>query len=1179
MESGIFKFILRHSKPQQIILLTVTVVSFPFLYMSLDLPKTIINEAIGGKHFPQALFGMELEQIPYLMVLCVIFLSLVLINGFFKLWINIYRGALGERMLRRLRYQLIEHLMRFPLPHFRNVSQGEVVSIVTAETEPLGGFVGESLSLPAFQGGTLLTILAFMFVQDWTLGLAAIALYPIQMYAIPKLQRKVNLLSKERVGAVRKLSERVSELASGIHEVHANDTSQYELADFSSRLGGIFEIRYNIYRKKFLIKFLNNFIAQLTPFFFFSIGGYLVIQGDLSFGALVATLGAYKDLSSPWKELLGYYQRLEDSKIKYQQLAERFQPPGMIDENMLAPRADIDINLSGKVVANNLTLEEEEGIKVVSGASFSFDMSDHVSIIGPAGSGKGEIAKLVSRQLFPTGGSVTVGGVNLSEVPEAVVGRQISYIDPEVYITSGTIRDNLYYVLKNYPRIPAEGEDKDDRKFRDAESELAGNSTLDIDADWIDYASIGVDGPEGLLKKAVEILHTVGLEKDVFELGLRRVIDPGAYPELAAGILKARKTAHKRFADSSISELIQVFDQDVYNVNASVAENILFGTPVGDDFRIENLGNNSYVAKVLEKVGLKDTFLDMGLNIATLMVGLFSDLPPGHEFFERFSFIEEEALQDFQRIINLAGSKGLDALAEEDREQLTDLPFKLIVARHRLDLIDDEIEKRLLDARRVFAEGLPESLQGNVEFFNHEQYNAAASILENVLFGKIASEKTDSQHRVGELVTKVIDDLGLRTAVLEVGLDYEVGIGGKRLTPMQRQRLGIARGLLKNSSMIIINEAAAMFSKPEQQEILTAIQTAATDRGLVWIADDPEVGKNFEKVMAVESGRVSTDAAAVKTIDTAATKPAEEAGEGMSELGQEVELLAGIPFFAGLDRSKLKLLAFASVRQVLEPGEMLFEQGDEGDMAYVVVEGECDILVSTVEGPVKVASRKSGDVIGELALLCDAPRTATIQAVGPLSVLRITKDVFLQLVRDNAEVGGNLTRIIASKLERMMRDFTGGSPSLYDSVTGLANPNLFIDRIKNAIHADEREGKISSLMLLDLDNVLDGLDALDDETRILLTQEVAHRLSEKLRKSDSVACLGNLTFGVITKEDKGSNGNDIVKKRLHEVFDDPVVIGEHVIKATKSFMIDTYTLDKENVETLADKMKNHGKVS
>ena len=70
MEPSIFKFIFKYSRREQILLLLVTAASFPFLYVSLDLPKIIINEAIGASDFPQVLFGYELDQIAYLMVLC-----------------------------------------------------------------------------------------------------------------------------------------------------------------------------------------------------------------------------------------------------------------------------------------------------------------------------------------------------------------------------------------------------------------------------------------------------------------------------------------------------------------------------------------------------------------------------------------------------------------------------------------------------------------------------------------------------------------------------------------------------------------------------------------------------------------------------------------------------------------------------------------------------------------------------------------------------------------------------------------------------------------------------------------------------------------------------------------------------------------------------------------------------
>ncbi|HYE00184.1 MAG TPA: ABC transporter ATP-binding protein, partial [Alphaproteobacteria bacterium] len=106
MEPSIFQFIRRHSLRQQLWIVLITAISLPFLYVSLDLPKTIINKAICGNgncEFPVSVMGVPLEQVPYLMLLSGLFLLLVLINGGFKYYINRYKGQMGERMLRRLR--------------------------------------------------------------------------------------------------------------------------------------------------------------------------------------------------------------------------------------------------------------------------------------------------------------------------------------------------------------------------------------------------------------------------------------------------------------------------------------------------------------------------------------------------------------------------------------------------------------------------------------------------------------------------------------------------------------------------------------------------------------------------------------------------------------------------------------------------------------------------------------------------------------------------------------------------------------------------------------------------------------------------------------------------------------------------------------------------------------------
>ena len=335
LPATLFGFVNRYSWRQQVIVTVLALASFPFLYVSLELPKQIVNNAINGKVFPQTVFGLSFGQIDYLILLSVGFLLLVLVNGAFKLQINTHKGRVGERMLRRMRQALYNRMLRFPSSFFAHTAPGEIVPMITAETEALGGFIGDSYSLPLLAGGQLAVTLAFMLIQDPILGLAAIALYPLQIYLIPKLQNKVNALSKERTRLMRALSDRINETAITLPEIQSNAGGRWQRAEFSHRLWINYQNRFSIYQWKFFIKFLNNFIAQLTPFFFYLIGGYLVIKGDLSFGALVAALAAYKDLGPLWRELLDYYQSRADAIIKYDLIVEQFAPPGLIPADRL----------------------------------------------------------------------------------------------------------------------------------------------------------------------------------------------------------------------------------------------------------------------------------------------------------------------------------------------------------------------------------------------------------------------------------------------------------------------------------------------------------------------------------------------------------------------------------------------------------------------------------------------------------------------------------------------------------------------------------------------------------------------------------------------------------------------------------------------------------------------------
>ena len=854
MEKTLFKFIWRYSKRDQIILLILTAISFPFLYLSLDLPKTIINKAIGGKDVPEEIFGITIDQIDYLLILSGAFLALVFVNGGFKFYVNVFRGQLGERMLRRLRYSLLARVLRFPLPQFKKVSQGEVIQMVNSEVEPLGGFVGDSIALPAFQGGTLLTILIFMFIQDWMLGLAAIALYPIQGYIIPKLQWHVNQLGKKRVRNVRVLAEKIGEAVSGIEEVHANDGARRILARFTERLGVIYDIRYEIFRRKFFIKFLNNFIAQLTPFFFYSIGGYLVIKGDLTFGALVAILAAYKDLSAPWKELLTYYQRLADSRIKYDQVIEKFDPQGIWPENYQMAEIEADFSLAGKVSAGNLSILDEESQPIVEKLSFDISKSEHIALTGPSSGGKDLATILMARLLAPDSGQIVVAGKQIADLPEAATGRYMGYIGPNAFVFNATLKENILLGAMHRP-ISTEVELNEDLK----NAQLSGNSLDDLGAEWLDYNAIGVDSDEGLQKRLIELLQVVDLDGDVYSMGLRSTVDGFDDDQLLEQILTARKKFRERLDKSDISNFVESFDKEVFNSNASVAENLLFGTPKGDSFNSENIGTNAYVVEILERVGLKDEFIRIGRDVASTMVELFADLPSDHEYFSQYSFISSEDLPEFQTLLARSERLGLENMSTEDSNQFLSLPFKIIPARHRLDLITDDIQKRILEARKLFAEEIGDELRDEIEFFEAGHYNRSSSIQDNILFGKIALDKANAIEEVNHLVTEIIDQENLRPMIINAGLNSQAGLAGSRLSQGQRQKLSIARALLRRPDHLILNEATSSLDSGSQTIVMSNLLSEMKGRNITWALQRASLAENFDRVLVLSGGQVVED--------------------------------------------------------------------------------------------------------------------------------------------------------------------------------------------------------------------------------------------------------------------------------------------------------------------------------
>ncbi|WP_417694057.1 ATP-binding cassette domain-containing protein [Roseibium sp.] len=856
MEKSLFRFIWRFSARQQLFILLVTVFSYPISYVLLELPKLIVNDAVQGDSFPREVFGFEFDQISYLVLLCVGFLGLVIASNGLKLYLNVYKGRLGERMLRRLRFELFQRVLRFRLPHFRKISSGEIIPMITSEVEDVGGFIGEAIALPAYQGGMLVVQLGFIFMQDPLLGLAAISSYPIQGYIIPKLQRRVVVLSRERVKNIRVIADKVGESITGVPEIHANDTAAWHSSDISDRLYQNFRIRYEIFNRKYFIKFLNNFMNQLTPFFFYLIGGYLVIQGDLSIGALLAVIAAYKDLAGPWKELLSYYQMVSDVDVKYQTVVENFDPVDIYPVERLT--SEEAVSLEGDLELKNVSFSGGAAGQELFDATLKIKEGSTCAIVGPDGSGRTEILQLAAGLVSPVSGRVEIGGQDLEKLAAATLGRQIAYVGGAVHIWTGTIRDNLFYGLRHRPtaEIEREGDELVEYKRRLSEANFTKNLILDLDAPWNDLEAAGVRDDKALNARAMELLKTVGLEPDVYRLGLQSRLDPTLNDTFADRILAVRQALATRIAeDPKLSGLTELWQVDHFNNSASLAENLFFAVPSNADMRMDEVSAIPEVRVFLAEQKLDKKLQDIGQKIAETMVELFANVSGDSGLLGTYSFITQEELPDYERIIRLAKSASAKpGLADEDKMKLIRLALKMVPARHRLGVLDDEMRKEMIEARQTFLKEVVDK-SPDFEAIDPEVYLPSLTIEDNLLFGRARVDRRDARQRIDEVIRSMVEENGLREPIVYAGFDYHVGVSGSRLSASQRRRLAVVRALLKNARVTILDDIATGLGE-DDKKARAVLRELLSGRTLIFGASSATVGDEFEQKIVLDQGRI-----------------------------------------------------------------------------------------------------------------------------------------------------------------------------------------------------------------------------------------------------------------------------------------------------------------------------------
>ncbi|WP_226574570.1 ABC transporter ATP-binding protein [Acuticoccus sediminis] len=308
---ALYGYVWHTTAAQQGIILALTFVIGPLAMIPLELQRRIVEDAVSG------------QSVRLIVVYGAIYFALILVQGALKYALNLRKALVLETVARSLRLRI---LSVSPSPGTSHegptdapVDVGTMVSMLLAEAEDVGGFASDSFAVPTLQLSTISWVIAYMLWVEPLIAVLAVAIYLPQAILVPLVQHQINRLVRLKTKRLRRLGEIEVEIVAG-------GTGSNRLARCLT--DHIFRLRMIIYRLKYFLTFLGNFLDALGPIMVLCVGGYLVVSGETSVATLVVFISGLQRISDPWDVLINFFRTTQVARVAYGMIDEALQRCG-----------------------------------------------------------------------------------------------------------------------------------------------------------------------------------------------------------------------------------------------------------------------------------------------------------------------------------------------------------------------------------------------------------------------------------------------------------------------------------------------------------------------------------------------------------------------------------------------------------------------------------------------------------------------------------------------------------------------------------------------------------------------------------------------------------------------------------------------------------------------------------
>jgi len=795
--------LLRAHRKHHLMLLGIVLLTVVMRLVPLEMQKRIVDEGILGKN-ARLLF-----------IYCAVYLATFLSASALKYGINALQTIIGQRTLARMRQEMFGHILHLPYGFFRSTQSGAVIATLLTELATAGDFIGLAVAVPATNLLTLAAFGIYLFFLNPLLAAVSFSIYPVVVAVIPFLQKRVNRYNRKRVNATRRVSGKIGEVIDGLHEIKTGNAYAHEERRFTDLVDRLCQIRivWNLYR--LAVKVINNLLINFSRFLIFALGGYLALEGNLAIGSLVAFLSAQEKLYDPWKEMIRYYQAYQTAVVTYRRAMRTY--------DAIAEEADDDGEpdmqpLEGDVIVDQVSYRTGGGATLLRDISLELEAGSHLALVGASGSGKSTLAHCIVGLVPPSEGRITIGGRALTELSRAALSRTVAFVPQEPFVFRGTIGQNLYYPAEaNRPTGPA-------------------------------------CFPQEQLHSCIEVIQQVGFFVDVLGFGLDNALGDAACDELKDAIVAARKRLDEAMEDA-LAAHVERFDHRKFLRHASLGENLIFGRVLDQQtFGPRQLATQPQMAALLAESGLMDPLLDLGLNIVAEMAPHLRR-PPVPEDMERLLPLDMEEIRVGLGLLDR--DSGLSDLRPAEEAVLLTVALAFIPCKAEHITLPQDLREGVVALRPDVRERLEREAPGAVSFYHPDHYIEEADILSNILFGRITTDHEDTRRRIREAIHRALIEKELLEAIVDIGLQHQVGTAGKNLSGGQRQKLAIARAFLKQPPVLVFDEATASLDRASQARVQDVLVEHWRGRStLIAVIHRLDILPDYDRVAVMQDGRI-----------------------------------------------------------------------------------------------------------------------------------------------------------------------------------------------------------------------------------------------------------------------------------------------------------------------------------